>query len=322
MSIRSSEQHFEKKKVARFHRLDSQHISAIESLYRGFAFLKDRMEIHMPYSRAKPTFSKERLWVWPKFDKRPAGYLIFLDGFPPCIWWPERQEGMTFRWILPPGFHDEGPTVCLANLLAGESLVQIEDILVYRGKDLWSTQVYSKRWENLQQFWQSLPPKQPLMECKVQIVEPISLENWPHHYNAHIYWIIQPDHFRQPRWYWKDTVTVHHKVEFIPPTMKRSPTIVQVLTARCTPSNSVLPDNYSLYSLEDKLIGVAAIPTLALSMMLRDKCCNGVNNVVNNATPVSLPVEVQWNERFNKYQIIRVSPENTPITTSSFFCYK
>ena len=81
MSIRSSEQHFEKKKVARFHRLDSQHISAIESLYRGFAFLKDRMEIHMPYSRAKPTFSKERLWVWPKFDKRPAGYLIFWMDF-------------------------------------------------------------------------------------------------------------------------------------------------------------------------------------------------------------------------------------------------
>jgi hypothetical protein len=156
------------------------------------------------------------------------------------------------------------------------------------------------------------------MECKVQIVEPISLEDWPHHYNAHIYWIIQPDHFRQPRWYWKDTVTVHHKVEFIPPTMKRSPTIVQVLTARCTPSNSILPDNYSLYSLEDKLIGIAAIPTLALSMLLREKCLNGIDR----SNSVSLPVEVQWNERFNKYQLIRISPENTPITTSSFFCYK
>ena len=101
--------------------------------------------------------------------------------------------------------------------------------------------------------------------------------------------------------------------------MKRSPTIVQVLTARCTASNSVLPDNYSLYSLEDKLIGVAAIPTLALSMLLREKCYNAVNNGINCT---SLPVEVQWNERFSKYQVIRILPADTPITTSSFFCNK
>ena len=310
MSISSSEQRFEKKKVPRFHRLDNQHISAIESLYREFPFLKDRMEIHMPFSRAKPTFSRERVWVWPKFDKRPAGYLIFLDGFAPCIWWPERQEGMTFRWILPPGFHDGGATVCLANLLAGESLVQIEDILVYKGRDLWSTQIYSKRWENLQKFWQSLPPDQPLMECTVKVVTPISLEDWSQHYNAHIYWIIQPDHFRQARWYWKDTVTVHHKVEFQPPTMKRNPTMVQILCAQCTSSNSTLPDNYTLLSQEGNIIGIASVPTMALSMILREKVDQGI------------PVEVQWNERFNKYQVVRLLPVGTPITTSSFFYHK
>ena len=47
------------------------------------------MEIHMPFGRAKPAFSKDRLWVWPKFDKRPAGFLIFMEGFAPCIWYPE-----------------------------------------------------------------------------------------------------------------------------------------------------------------------------------------------------------------------------------------
>lgn len=310
MSIRSSEQHFEKKKVARFHRLDNQHISAIESLYREFPFLKDRMEIHMPFSRAKPTFSKERLWVWPKFDKRPAGYLIFLDGFAPCVWWPERQEGMTFRWVLPPGFHNEGVTICLANLLASESLVQIEDILVYKGKDLWSTQVYSKRWEHLQKFWHSLPPEQPLMECTVKVVTPISLEDWPQHYNAHIYWIIQTDHCRQPRWYWKDTVTVQRNVEFHAPAMKRTAEIVHILCAQCTPAKSVLPDNYSLFSQEGELIGIASVPTLALSMLLREKVDQGI------------PVEVKWNERFSKYQVIRILPAGTPITTSSFFCNK
>jgi len=312
MSVRSSEFHGEKKKVARFHRLDTQHILAMEALYRRYPFLKDRMEIHMPYGRAKPTFSKERVWVWPKFDRRPAGYLIFMDGFAPCIWYPERQEGMTFRWILPPGFLDNGPIICLANLLAGESLVQIEDILVYQGQDKWSKEVYSTRWSVLQDFWNSLPSEQPLMECKVQLVQPISLADWSQHYNAQIYWIIQPDCCRAPRWYWKDTVTVHHHAEYHAPIMKRNPTITHLLYARCTPEKSVLPDNYSLYSQEGTLIGIASIGSLALSMQLREKCTNDEG----------LSVEVQWNERFSKYQVIRILPANTPITTASFFCHK
>jgi hypothetical protein len=310
MSIRSSEFHTEKKKVARFHRLDTQHILAIEALYKQYPFLRDRMEIHMPYSRVKTTFTKERVWVWPKFDRRPAGYLIFLDGFAPCIWWPERQEGMTFRWILPPGFLGDGPIICLANLLAGESLLQVEDMLVYKGKAEWSTKPYSARWDLLQTFWNSLPSEQPLMECKVQLVEPISLEAWPHHYNTQIYWIIQPDHCRAPRWYWKDVVTQHHQVEFNPPTMKRNPVVNHSLYAMCVPAKCTLPDNYSLVSQEGTVVGVASIGSLALSMQLRESCSTG------------LPVEVQWNERFSKYQIVRILPADTPITTASFFHHK
>ena len=313
MSIRSSTFQGEKKKVARFHRLDTQHILAIEALYKQYPFLRDRMEIHMPYGRAAHTFSTECVWVWPKFDRRPAGYLIFLDGFAPCIWYPERQEGMTFRWILPPGFLDQGPCICLANLLAGESLVQIEDMLVYNGISLWSTQIYSKRWNILQDFWNSLPSEQPLMECKVQLVQPISLADWPQHYNAQIYWIIQPDHCKAPRWYWKDIVTTHHHVEYHAPTMKRNPVITHSLYARCTPEKSILPDNYCLYSQEGDLIGIASIGTLSLSMQLREKTTGGTEG---------LPVEVQWNERFSKYQVVRILPADTPITTSSFFHHK
>jgi hypothetical protein len=40
---------------------------------------------------------------------------------------------MTFRWILPPLFCEKGPTVCLANLLPSESVLQIEDLIIYQG---------------------------------------------------------------------------------------------------------------------------------------------------------------------------------------------
>jgi hypothetical protein len=315
-SVRTTTPQFEKKVIPRFRRLDIDHISAIETLYKSFPFLTQRVEIHMPYSRAKSTFSNNSVWVWPKFDKRPVGYLIFMEGFAPCIWYPERQEGMTFRWLLPPNFCQKGPIICLANILAGESVLQIEDIIVHEGKDLWSNMIYSQRWEILRTFWQSLPVDQPLLAFKPQIVKPIRLSEWSSHYDPSIYWIIQADHSRQPRWFWKDTVTVpeHKPVEFIPPTLQRSAEIHNILVAYCIPyTKMVLPDTYALQSQEGNDLGIASISTLSLSSELRRKF---------NETASGIVVEVRWNEEFNKYQIMRIMPDTTPITTNSFFYHK
>jgi len=310
-SIHSTTPQFEKQKVARFHRLDTAHISAIESLYKSYPFLNERVEIHMPFSRAKNTFSSGTVWLWPKFDKRPVGFLIFMDGFAPCIWYPERQEGMTFRWLLPPSFCQRGPTICLANILAGESVLQVEDIIVYEGNDLWSHKLFSERWTTLGHFWRSLPPDQPLLAFKPQIVKPIALDQWYLHYDPAVYWIIQPDHSRQPRWYWKDTVTERPVVNYIAPVLKRSAEMVTVLCAYCMPYTKLaLPDTYSLFSQEGDNLGMASIATLGLSVELRKRFAEKVEG---------LPVEVKWNETFRKYQIVRVMPDLSPITTASFF---
>lgn len=315
-SIHSTTPHFEKQKIARFRRLDNDHISAIESIFNTFPFLNQRVEIHMPFNRAKSTFSSGTVWLWPKFDKRPVGYLIFIEGFAPCIWYPERQEGMTFRWLLPPNFCQKGVTVCLANILAGESVLQIEDIVVSEGKDLWSHNTFSERWNTLRNFWNSLPADQPLLAFKPRVVTPISLNDWHLHYDPNTYWIIQPDHYKQARWYWKDTVTVstHKATEFIAPVIKRSTEIHNILVAFMTPyASAILPDTYSLFSQEGVNLGVASIPTINLSLEIRKIMtpeCNGI------------PVEVTWNSNFNKYQVVRIMPDNTPVTTASFFYHK
>jgi hypothetical protein len=315
-SIQSSAPQFEKQKIPRFRRLDIDHISAIESIFKTYPFLNNRVEIHMPFSRAKQTFSSGAVWVWPKFDKRPVGYLIFIEGFAPCIWYPERQEGLTFRWLLPPNFCQKGSTVCLANILAGESILQIEDIVVYEGNDLWSHKSFSERWNILRDFWNSLPPAQPLLAFKPQVVKPIPLSQWHLHYDSAIYWIIQPDHYRQPRWFWKDTVTVSERkpVEFIAPVLKRGTEILNIIVAYLTPyTKTILPDTYSLLSQEGVNLGFASISTLNLSLDIRkaiEKMPNGI------------PVEVKWNEDFNKYQVLRIMPDDTPITTASFFNHK
>lgn len=312
-SINNTTPRFEKKQIPRFRRLDTDHILAIESLFRQFPFLKDRVEIHMPFHRAKPTFSSGTVWLWPKFDKRPVGYLIFMDGFAPCIWYPERQEGMTFRWLLPPSFCQHGPIVCLANILSGESVLQIEDLIIYDGRDLWSTMIFSDRWNELGTFWRSLPADQPLLAFQPQIVKPIPLKDWNLHYNSAIYWIIQPDHMRQPRWYWKDTVTVpdHPTIQFVAPQLKRNHEIMTSLCAYCEPYlKAPLPDTYMLYSQEHTPLGFASIGTIHLSQELRKRFLEKIEG---------LPVEVTWNENFRKYQIHRILPDNTPISTAGFF---
>jgi hypothetical protein len=313
-SINSTTPQFEKKKIPRFHNLDKEHVLVIESLFKSYPFLNERVEIHMPYHKAKSTFENGSVWLWPKFDKRPVGFLIFVDGFAPCIWYPERQEGMTFRWLLPPNFCHCGPTVCLANILAGESTLQIEDIIINEGKDLWSHMLFSDRWNTLRNFWNKLPPEQPLLAFKPQIVKPITLQDWHLHYDHSIYWIIQSDHFRQPRWFWKDTITEVKKHVFIPPTLKRGTEIITSLYALCTPyTKMILPDTYTLKSQEGDNIGMASIGSLSLSQELRQI-------VVNN--PDGFPVEVKWNPDFSKYQILRIMPLDTPITTASFFYHK
>lgn len=317
-SIRSTSPHCEKRHVPRFHRLDMNHISAIESLSSQYPFLNERVEIHMPFHRAKPTFSSQSVWVWPKFDKRPVGYLIFLNGFAPCIWYPDRQEGMTFRWLLPPTFCEKGPTVCFANILAGESVLQIEDLIIHQGEDLWSTRIFSERWSLLREFWSSLPPDQPLLAFTPRIVKPMTLEQWEMNYDGSIYWIIQPDHMRQARWFWKDTVTVQQKpVQYVAPRLKREVDVPLSLYAYCTPYTKLaLPDTYSLFTKEGDSLGLASISTLRMSSTMREKFSG---NDKEKEKENGIVVEVIWNDAFRKYQILQIMPHDTPLTASSFF---
>ncbi len=311
-SIRSSTPQFNNNNLPRFRRLDNEHIKALELLFKQYNFLNNRMEIHLPYHRAKQVFSETTIYAWPKFDKRPVGYLIFMDGFVPCIYYPERQEGLTLRWLLPPNFCKKGVTICLANILSGENTLQIEDLIVYEGDDLWSTTKYSERWEKLRELWGRIPSEQPLLSFLTRIVKPLTLNEWMMQYDNSYYWIFQHDMIRTPRWFWKDSVTpVQHK-EFIIPQLKRNNNVTTYLCANCKPYSKLrLPDTYSLFSQENNDIGVAGINSLDLSTKLK--------KFFNENGNISVPVEVTWNNEFSKYQIVKILPNDTPITSHSFF---
>ena len=95
------------------------------------------------------------------------------------------------------------------------------------------------------------------------------------------------------------------------PQLKRNHEILTTLCAYCTPyTNSVLPDTYSLLSQEKTSLGFASIGTIQLSLELRKRFSEKIDG---------LPVEVAWNDGFKKYQITRILPDNTPVSTAGFF---
>jgi hypothetical protein len=72
-----------------------------------------------------------------------------------------------------------------------------------------------------------------------------------------------------------------------------------------------LPDTYSLVSQEGTSLGMASLPNMAMSLELRGKM-----------VAKGVPVEVVWKPAFQKYQVTRILPEHTPITTTSFFFHR
>lgn len=309
MSIHNSRPVYDRdgnKRIPRFSRLDEEHIKAIESVTLRCPLLTRRLEVHLPGHRAKQIFEKEKLLVWPKFDRKPACFLFFIEGFAPALWDPSRQEGLTFRWILPPGFGLKGPTVCMANLLKGESVLQIEDLLIYEGTDLWSTHTFTSRWKSLGVLWNRLPPDQPLLAVQPRIVEPTSISSWSTTYDASLAWIIQPDSANQQRFYWWDSVTPKVESTYRPPALQRAPEVHVQLCALARPSKLGLPDAYNLEAADGQVIGMAAIPSMTISQAMR-------------TAGDSVKVEVQWSSEFEKYQIVRILEKNTTVSGPSFF---
>jgi hypothetical protein len=73
----------------------------------------------------------------------------------------------------------------------------------------------------------------------------------------------------------------------------------------------MLPDTYTLTAQDGETLGLASISSIHLSIELRKHFAD--------QTVRGLPVQVQWNPSFRKYQIHHIMPEDTPITTASFF---
>ena len=84
-----------------------------------------------------------------------------------------------------------------------------------------------------------------------------------------------------------------------------------LICAQCKPYTKLnLPDTYLLLSQEGTQIGIPSISTIDTSIALKTAVAE---------YPEGVPVEVAWNEEFEKYQIVRILPQGTPYSAHSFF---
>lgn len=201
----------------------------------------------------------------------------------------------------------------IANMLKGESVLQIEDLLVSCGQDLWSTRTFSARWEELRRIWRQIPAHQPLLAVEPRVVRPVPLEQWEEVYDSSLSWIIQPDCKRAPRWFWWDNVTKVERRPFVAPALQRATEVRTQISARLVPYDKLgLPDTYMLIAQGGEQIGVASVRSFAFSKEIREKIGSGSTG--------SLVVAVEWCEDFEKYEVMRIlDADDAVVSPFSFF---
>lgn len=85
----------------------------------------------------------------------------------------------------------------------------------------------------------------------------------------------------------------------------------------CVDTKTTLPDSYNLFSNSDnpsgvgtELIGKICVPRLAQSHELRKLFADGKKEA---------RVDVRWNTTFKKYEILRILPDDTPLSPATMF---
>jgi len=180
------------------------------------------------------------------------------------------------RLRLEDSFYEDGITVFLAYEVE-DSLV-LEDVLVWKGKDVWSTEVFKTRWNYLNDFLKEWRVDTELQGKKISIASYTSLSAIVPPLEGRILELI-PNQARQKR--------LILMVE-----SEKPPKEVSWVATR-EPSRG--PDVYSVSkegSIESE--GIACVQSLGVSRALRVK------------TSDTFSVRCHWHERFKKWEIVEV----------------
>jgi hypothetical protein len=302
---------------------------AVAKQVEGLLGAEWRISHRFNEAKDRALFSHETIYAWQREGRERPGILVLGAAGQPAIYWDmDRDEPLALRFQIPHGFLNDGYAVFVCTLLRGERRLIFEDIWVHKGQRV-DSQSFSRRWKLLTQCYEEFASQQLFLGFDMVIVKPRSLQMFSENAEPGTIWDFQPDSTHRKRVYYvvpgarvglsagaqarAAEAQAHIK---LPPTVTKNvlKRTTQILSARFgrlrVDKTTTLPDAYILESADGTNVGRICVTKLAQSQELRAKM---------GVCPDGFPVEVAWHSDFKKYEIIRLLPADSPLTSTSAF---
>jgi hypothetical protein len=244
----------------------------------------------------------------------------------------DRDQPNALRFQTPFGFLRKGAWIFSATLLRGERRLILEDVFVADGVNLLRSAPYSERWATLSAAYAAFTAQQLFLGFSLVLVTPRSLAaleaEGP---QPGTIWDFQPDAAGKLRLYWicpgarvgpsagaqarAAEATAHLKLPdpVNKNVLKRSVAVPTIRIALVSVDKTTsLPDSYMVSSACGTQLGRASVSKLEQSKALRSAFTGA-------AAGAALPAEVVWHTGFNKYEVLRILPADTPAMDASAF---
>lgn len=275
-------------------------------------------------------------------SKRPGpartGYLCFYSPLKVAIFVEDAEKNRNLpedkqraprvcilRMRHSPTVYDGGGSVFAATLVISDSTLLLEDVLIWKGVNVWQTKPFSKRWDLLKDWiendWCDDVTLQRGLIIKPR--KPSRLDSFKT--NVGDTWEFIPEDAGRRRMLWRDKrldKVVLSNYPQKPPAPKENRKVNVVIDEKqepvvqkgildtyfpglpCATDGSLIalakkvpeagPDVYTLYDSEKGSLGSALIRRMAISLAMRSLCTDSVN------------VKVEWNSSFDKWEIADV----------------
>lgn len=217
------------------------------------------------------------LYVWPE-----AKSCIYISG-------DSRPRCALLRLRIDTQFLAEGvgPTIFQATLSAAGRRLWIEDVIAWKGRNVWAEELFSARWKLAAQWIEHY--------CILdsQLLNGLTIEmaawNCLDAVRPEGTWELQSDQAGQRRLYWIAGRPEQTPPAPVAPTPPKVPVLTGPLIATATRDSG--PDQWQLVSADGVKLGRALIRKMAVSSALRE------------VAEKTVAVEVEWMAAFDKWEI-------------------
>lgn len=268
---------------------------------------------HLPALKRNVWYSLRR-----PADRSRMGLLCVLPSQQCCVYvsgepvTPKRPQRVgLLRLRVDPQFFaaDAGPTVLAATLSAPARKLWVEDVILWKGRAVHEEETFQKRWELAAQWLEHYCMLDPRLLGGIDI----EMANWQalEDMEPTGVWEIIQDQTGCRRLLWVSTLGGQTHVASPPLTAYSTPILraTPALELPMVPTLDVVdgpliavatkesgPDQWSLKSADDVVLGRALIRTLSVSTALR--------SVANGQR-----VQIHWNSTFKKWEIMALTVE-------------